>query len=277
MLAAAGGLRPKLSANSAIPTQDPLARFLKAEMPPVHDANPSALMELVDWELLAEWDCLPEGKIAIVPFGIEIHGQGQLRSLRDQIFTTIVEITQAEKLGIAVPKPNERALAIRRFPTTFLAYNLTEKQCNILQERTVWSSPELTFRIATLDPCRPDFLFAIDDYTNLDTEDVRKLVLQVWTDKESQHFFNSLLQAMDTDDPPLDTTALTSEDLMAFISSLYVKRLNLLEKNDEKREDQPNQQQETEKPPPILKPHFYIYAVVLRRLPEPKRAVAEPG
>lgn len=124
-------------------------------------------------------------------------------------------------------------------PHSFLAYNLTEKQSNILQERTVWSSPKLTFCVVTLDPCRLDFLFAIDDYTNLDTEDVRKLALQVWTDKESQHFFNPLLQAMDIDDSPLDTTALTSEDLMAFISSLHVKILKLLEKNDEKCQDQP--------------------------------------
>lgn len=261
MLAAAGGIRPKQHANSG-PAHDPHAKFLKAEMPIIHDANPSGLLELVEWELLDEWEKLPEGKLAIVPFGIEIHSNEQLYELRDQLFTTIVEITQAEKLGIAVPKPNEKALAIKRFPTTFLVYNLTEQQSDTLQKRTVWSSPEITFRVATTDPCRPDFLFAIGNYTNLDTNEVRKLVHQIWTDNTSQEFFNSLIQAMDTDETPQDDLPLTSADIIAFVGSLNVKVLKLLEKKNKSRENRIDYppQQDKKKPPKILKPRFYIYA-----------------
>ena len=271
MLAASGGIRPRSMLNSQSTEQTRLAKFLQAEMPKIQDAHPSALVDLINRDLLIEWDTLPEGRLAIIPFGIEIRSYDQLQELRDRIFTTVAEISQAQKLGVAVPEPNERAMTINRFPTTFMAYNLSEEQCKILQQRTVWSSPDLTFRVASTDPCRPDFLFALTDFTNLDPDDVRKLVLRIWTDDKSHEFFTSLTHAMETDENAPNDLKLTQLDIQAFLRSIQIKVLKLIEKPEkvEPRDKRGKRGRHvaqrapppgTKKPPPVLKPRFYIYA-----------------
>ena len=214
-------------------------------MPTIHDAHPMAVFDLVNGEVLDEWESYPEGKLAIIPFGIEIHSPEQLRDLCNQLFNAVVEISQATEMGIAAPKPNEKATAISRHPTTFLVYNLSEQQCNALQQRTVWSSPEITFRVAPTDPCRPDFLFCIAGYTSQIKEDVKALVLHVWTDEISQDFFNSLSEDMITDD-----NTPTDMSLVNFVKSLRVEMLPI----------KIRKKIGPDKFVSILTPKFYIYA-----------------
>jgi hypothetical protein len=222
-----GSVRPKDNGDPKCPKRDTLDKYLKVDMPEIHDAHVLALFELVDWKLIVEWDSHPERKLAIVPFGIEINSKEQLRNVKDLIFAAVAEITQSQTLGVSAPTPNEKALSLKRYPTTFLVYNLSEEQCQTLQQRTVWASLELTFRAAPTDPCRPNFLFTIADFTTMDISEVQKLVTRVWKDEVSQDFFNSLTQAMDTDDQAIEPP-LTHEEIEAFIDSLHISVIKLL-------------------------------------------------
>lgn len=112
-LLALGGVRPTSTSTPDNPTRDVLGKYLDVEMPEIHDAHASALIDLIDSDLLDEWDIQPDRKLAIIPFGVEIHSQDQLRNLREQVFTAIGEITKSQMLGILALKPNEKAITLR--------------------------------------------------------------------------------------------------------------------------------------------------------------------
>lgn len=248
-----GGVRPKNDTNAKLPKHDPLSKYLKADMPEIHDAHASALFDLVDSDLITEWDRFPEWKLAIIPFGIDIQSHEQLRNIKDHIFTAVTEITQSQSLGISAPEPNEKAKTIGRHPTTFLVYGLSEKQCQTLEQRHVWASPELTFRVASTDPCRPNFLFTIGEFTTNDKKHVEQMVTRIWNDEESQEFFNSLTQAMETDDQSEDSP-LTQEEVRAFVNSMWITVIKLLVYIPAPTDKDPNATIAT------LKPRFNILA-----------------
>ena len=103
------------SAQKPEPSKQPRGpcprKYLNISMPEIHDARASVLFDLVHWDLIVERDSYPEGKLAIVPFGVKYTAR-TLGNLKDQIFTAVAEITQAQKLGISAPKPNERVISI---------------------------------------------------------------------------------------------------------------------------------------------------------------------
>ena len=255
-LVSLGGVRPpKPKPTTGTPNalaRDTLKKYINVEMPEIHMANPSALFDLVESPLLKEWDNYPEGKLAIIPFGIEIHSQLQVRNLRNLIFTAVAEITQAERLGLSAPRPNEKANSISRHPMTFLAYNLTENQCKILQERSVWASPELTFQVAPIEPCRPNYLFTLADFTTMDADEIHRMVLGIWKDDESQEFFTSLTQAMEMDDQTTGEPPLTLPEIQAVVNSMRISVIKLMI-------HVPIDPENPSATKPILKPRFNIY------------------
>ena len=242
-----GGIRPKQNNRRIQPENDRLNKYLKAEMPVIHDAHPTAIFDLVDGDVLDEWESYPEGKLAVYPFGTDIQDPDHLRDLCNLLFNAVVDIAQAQEMGISAPKPNVKAMSIHRHPTTFLVYNLTEEQRKTLLQREVWASQEITFRVAPTDPSRPKYLFSISGYTSQIKADVRELVLRTWTDEISQEFFNTLSQDMETDDCNLPQL-----NLVGFIKSLSVNVLPLVI-----RKKKPNSEDEYVS---ILTPRFYIYA-----------------
>ena len=251
-LVALGGICPKNNTNLKMTKREATSKYLNADMLEIHDAHVSAIFDLVDIDLRTQWDEHPEGKLAIIPFGIEIASDIQLRDLRNLIFTTIAEITQSQKLGVSTPSPNKRALDMQHSPTTFLVYNLSVDQCQTLQQRKVWALPKLTFRVTTIDPCLPNFLFAIGNFTTMDTPEIKKLVLRVWTDDESREFFNSLTQAMETDEQT-EESPLMPEEIQAFIKSLKVTVIKLIVHVPMPTPENPNTTT------PTITPRFNIY------------------
>ena len=154
--------------------------------------NPFALFDLVKPPLLKEWDNHPKEKLAIIPFGIEIRSQLQVRNLCNLIFTTMAEITQAERLGLSALRPNKKANSISCHLMTFLAYNLMENQCKILQEHSIWASADLTFQVAPIEPCCPNYLFTLMDFTTMDEDEIHCMVLysasgRMMSPKSSSH------------------------------------------------------------------------------------------
>lgn len=199
---------------------DTLRKYINVKMPEIHMANPSALFDLIESPLLKEWDNYPEGKLAIIPFGIEIHSQLQVHNLCNLIFIAMAEITQAERLGLSTLRPNEKANSISHHLMTFLAYNLMENQCKILQERSVWASAELTFQVAPIEPCCPNYLFTLADFTTMDADKIHRMVLGIWKDDESQEFFTSLTQAMEMDDQTTGEPPLTLPKIQDVVNSM---------------------------------------------------------
>ena len=53
-------------------TANPRDKYTKGQMPKIQDANPTAIFDLLDHSMYDEWDILPGGKLAAIPFEDEI-------------------------------------------------------------------------------------------------------------------------------------------------------------------------------------------------------------
>ena len=204
---------------------DPIDKYNKSPMPKIHDANPTAIFDLIDLSVIDEWDSFPEGKLAAIPFGNEVNKLYRHDDIRRKIFNAAAEITKAQHAAVAGPRPHANARQNARPPHTFLIYNLSELQRRTLLERTVWSSAEITFRVAPLLPTKPDFLFSITGLSTLATDDVREMILNTWRKKETLIVVKAAIQT--TDEATPTTNLRTLED---FLNTLEVKRLDIKEK-----------------------------------------------
>jgi hypothetical protein len=205
--------------------RDPLDKFTRATMPKVHDAHPTAALDLVDREALDEWDNLTPGKLIAIPFDNVLARYPHKQSdISGGILAAAADITQSQELGIAVPKPNDKAKRSKHTPTTFLIYNLNAAQYETLLRQKVWSSIDITFRVTPPAPSIPDFLFSITGLTTMDTNFVRNIVKNVWLDDQSQDFFQRLHQAMRIGE--IDNFL---ESVQNFLNSVEVKRLDIKE------------------------------------------------
>ena len=146
-------------------------------MPKIHDTNPTAIFDLIDLSIINEWDSFPEGKLVAIPFGNEVNKLYQHDDIRRKIFNAAAEITKAQHAAVAGPRPHANARQNTHPPHTFLIYNLSELQHRTLLERTVWSSAEITFRVAPLLLTKPDFLFSIAGLSTLATDNVCDMIL----------------------------------------------------------------------------------------------------
>ena len=204
---------------------DPLDKYTRATMPKINDAHPTAIFDLIDLSVIDEWDSYPEGKLAAIPFGSEVRNLDLHDDIRNRIFVAAAEITKAQQISVSGPRPNAHARETRRYPSTFLIYDLSELQRRTLLERQIWSSTEITFRVAPILPCRSDFLFSIAGLTTLTTDNVRDMVFKVWQDKETLAMIHETTRVTDTEGPMIQVRAL--ED---FLNSMEVKRLDVREK-----------------------------------------------
>ena len=165
---------------------DPLDKYTRAMMPKINDAHPTAIFDLIDLSVIDEWDSYPEGKLAAIPFGSEVRNVDLHDDIRNRIFIAAAEITKAQQISVSGPRPSAHARETRRYPSTFLIYDLSELQRRTLLERQVWSSTEITFRVVPILPCHSDFLFSIAGLTTLTTDTVRDMIFKVWQDKETR-------------------------------------------------------------------------------------------
>ena len=216
---------------------DPVDKYNKAPMPKVHDANPTAIFDSIDLSVIDEWDSLPEGKLAAIPFGPEVDKISLHDEIRRRIFTAAAEITKAQQTAVAGPRPHAHAKQDATPPYTFLIYNLSEIQRRTLLDRSVWSSAEITFRVTPLLPTKPDFLFSIAGLSTLATDNVREMVLRTWQKREPLLAVKAIIQATNN-----DAHATSLDDLESFLNSMVVERLDMKEKKG------------------ILAPRYNVYA-----------------
>ena len=204
---------------------DPIDKYNKAPMPKIQDASPTAIFNLIDISVIDEWDTFTGGKVAAIPFGNNIHKLPRHDSICKKIFAAAAEITKSKQTAVAGSRPHVQAKPDARPPYTFLIYNLSELQRRTLLERTVWSSADITFRVTTLLPTKPDFLFSIVGLSTLATDDVRDMIFKTWWNKENLITVQKAIQT--TDDNAPKTSLCELED---FLNSLEVKRLDIKEK-----------------------------------------------
>jgi hypothetical protein len=72
---------------------------------------------------------------------------------------------------------------------------LTGRQHQSLLDREIWSSKAITFRITSMEPIHPDYLFSICGLTTKLIDKVKDTILQVWKGQASQNLLPSLKQS----------------------------------------------------------------------------------
>lgn len=201
--------------------------------PEIHYSHPTAVYDNIDIDQVGSWEDRPGGKLLVHPFGHEVRFPELQPDIRRRVFTAIVEITQSNSIGLQAPKPRSSS---RENPAVFLIYNLTELQCQLLLIREVWSSKAITFRVTTMEPVRPDYLFSIRGFTTKSEDEVKDAVRHVWSGKIPQNFLMALRQSL-----PEALHYKTEMILQNVTDSLRVKRLD------------------TKNPGDVIAPTFNIY------------------
>ena len=203
-----------------------LDKYTNGQMPKIQDAHPTAIFDNLDLRVFDEWDILPGGKLAAIPFDDKPADIIQYETIQRRIFKAAAEITQGNQVAVAGSGPNVNTNARNpNCPPTFLIYNLSELQRRTLLERPIWSSTEVTFRVIPPQPTRPDLLFSIAGLSTLAMDDVQEMVYKVWHNAETLTEIYAAAQEADE-----DGHATSQEAIMNFISSLEVKRLDMKEK-----------------------------------------------
>ena len=205
--------------------RDPLDNFTNAVMPKVHDDHPTSLFQFIDLDLISEWELLEGGKLLIIPFG-DAPFEPKLHDLiKNRLLFAITEITSSQGIGISAPTPSAEAIKDGKYPSSFLVYNLTFLQKQLLLERGVWSSQAITFRATPFYPTNPDYLFTIKGFS-LNIEDrILALVHNVWHDGATANFARDLVHTA----PERDRTTLAFA-IHTFLDSVSVSCLNIKER-----------------------------------------------
>jgi len=196
-------------------------------MPPVHDVHPTSIFRFIDLKQIGEWEEYVAGKVIAIPFDTEARDLSRHDHIRSRIFAAASEITQSREVGVSPPIPEDKDKNTKRVPTSFLIYNLSPPQCEALLERSTWSSLDITFRVAPLEPTRPSFLFAITKLSTLATGDILEMVQKVWQDPDTLNFLQSII----LEAPPGERED-ESRRLNDFIISLTVARMDIKEKKN---------------------------------------------
>ncbi|KAH9011214.1 hypothetical protein EDB83DRAFT_2530383 [Lactarius deliciosus] len=236
-LEAAAGRQPSPS-NKSTP-KNPIDKYIK---PPsdgmllIHSTSPTAALENIDLDLISFWEQAEGGKLLAHPFNNEARFPELHEDIKNRIFTAVAKITGSQSVSISAPRPSEEAIRKDHTPTTFLIYNLTPEQHELLLRCRVWSSLAITFLVTDLSPPCPRFLFSIKGFSTLTNEGIWTLVRQVWSDNDTLAFIKNLMNGM-PDDIIQDAYMSTH----SFLGSLHIFCLNVKDAGD------------------TLTPHFNVY------------------
>ena len=139
-----------------------------------------------------------------------------------KIFSAVIDITKSQHVAVSPPRPSQAAIEAGCTPTCFLIYHLAEDESQLLLERSVWSSKNITFQVARSYSTCPDFLFSIKGFT---TTHVYKIVHSVWHDSKTRSFLNSIIE-----DSPQGESANENQAISHFIASMWVTLLPVKKK-----------------------------------------------
>ncbi|KAH9011154.1 hypothetical protein EDB84DRAFT_1569920 [Lactarius hengduanensis] len=148
-------------------------------MPLVQDAHPTAPFDNIDRKLVEEWDDHPGAKLIAVPFDTEARDTDAHDYIRARILTAVAEITNAQEAS-----------------TSFLIYNITTEQADLLLHRRVWSSRVITFRVTPFAPTCPTFLFTLRGFITTTPKDVFPVIKEVWENDKTKDFATTLANAV---------------------------------------------------------------------------------
>jgi hypothetical protein len=201
--------------------RNPLDKYTKANMPHIQDAHPTSAMDYLDLNLTGEWENHPRGKLLVIPFDTEVLDIKTHTSIRSCLFAAVADITQSDLVSVSAPKQSAEAMKVKRTPSSFLIYNLTNEHCALLTNCWIWSSNAITFRVIALQPSCPDFLFTIKGFSTLTTEDISNTVSTVWHDEETMTTIKSTANSFVQEDRDNILKAMRS-----FLNTLKVTRLD---------------------------------------------------
>ena len=200
------------------PTRNLLDKYTNADMPPIHYAHPTAILDHLDVNLANDWENLPKGKLLVQPFGPDAKNVAKHSMIKTLLFAAIVEITNSRDVSVIALKQKTSSY---KTPFSFLVYNISDQQAHTLLERRVWSSPSITFSVSTLHPTCSKYFFSIKGLATMNKNEVFKAVNEVWRDQESLTFLQAICQNF-----PENTKEQASAMLLQFVTSLEVERLD---------------------------------------------------
>ncbi|KAH9026778.1 hypothetical protein EDB84DRAFT_1440030 [Lactarius hengduanensis] len=162
--------------------RNPLEMYTHGPMPPIQDDTPASIFDFIDIGLVRKWEQQP-GKLIVVPFDNEAQAADAYEYTCNRILTSIAEITKSQDASVAeitksqdasvaeitksqdasvaAPRQSADAADKERMPLSFLVYNLTSDQADLVLQRHVWSSRAITFRATRFGHSCPNFMFAI--------------------------------------------------------------------------------------------------------------------
>jgi len=196
-------------------------------MPDIQDAYPTAVFNGIDLDCLDKWVQYKGHKLLAIPFENKARSLEKHDSIRAKIFAATAEITQSREVGIAAPVPSKDINSTKAAPTTFLIYNLTLADHDLLYARKVWSSLAITFRVAPLDlPC-PNFMFTIKGFTEFANENVQGMVEKAWLNNDLTQGTANIIQEILEGECEITIPAVHS-----LLRSVWIKRIDTKDSGD---------------------------------------------
>jgi hypothetical protein len=132
-------------------TWNPLSKYTEGPMPDIHDEDQATLLAGIDQSQLESWLILPTGKLLARPFDTEVNFKANHLKIAEELATAVKDITGATTAAVAPPNKDYRAPRKTRHPITFLIHNISKENVELLLERKVWSSKEITFQVAPIN------------------------------------------------------------------------------------------------------------------------------
>ena len=127
------------------------------------------------------------------PLDNNVRNPSSHKLYQTRILSAVAEIANAQEVSVTAPRPSEEAVKNNKTPTSFLIYNITPAQEELLLLWKVWSSKLTTFRVTPFATTCPTFLFTIQGYATIGPKDVFPIVRSVWDSEPTRVFVDSLL------------------------------------------------------------------------------------
>jgi hypothetical protein len=152
-----------------------------------------AIFEYIYLDTIKEWDLCTGGKLITIPFDSEARSLEMHKFICTRILTAVMEIVSAQEISVVAPKPNEKAVKKNHTPMSFLIYNISTEQADILLMHKVWSLKSISFHIAPFVTMCPTFLFTIKGFTSTAMKLVFDMVKGVCDNQDTRDFIDTLL------------------------------------------------------------------------------------
>ena len=236
-LEAAAERNATLPNNNRGPLREPIDKYTCATMPDIHVAHPTAALAHIHFDLVTEWENCPGSKLIAIPFDVDVETIN-VQDIKGKIFTAAAEITQSHEIGVSAPRQSQEAERLDEVPISFLIYNLSETQYDLLLRRKVWSSTATTFCVTPLNPPCPDYLFTIKGFSILLPDDIRNMVHAVWKSEDVTAVMDTISEIF-----PEGARTEVKNSINNFLDSVKVTYLEYKTKGE------------------TLQPHFNVYAL----------------